>query len=257
MGPANRVFRMSLLAISLTAAPSARAAGPWVDRKITLPRHDWAFNFGLGVAHVPSWTGPGINFEVAGGVTREVQLGLRTGFRFDQRGRGEAPDVYGRPFDTETYGTGIDTIANPEFYVRALLIEGDVVELGLEGRVMSPFSVGLGLMAGMPLAFHFGRDARLDTGVYLPVLFYDPTQSLLSFPFHFWFQPTDRFWLGPMSGVRMRTSNGSGTSVPLGFGLGYSMSRGADFKAQFLFQDVSNGPADHYGLGAAFEVRIE
>jgi len=109
----------------------------------------------------------------------------------------------------------------------------------------------------MPLVFHLGRDARIDTGVYVPVLFYDPTQSLLSFPFHLWFQATDRFWLGPMSGVRMRTSNGTGTSVPLGFGLGYSMTRNADFKAQFLFQDVSNGAAERYGFGAAFEIRIE
>jgi hypothetical protein len=244
-------------ALTFATALTARAAGPWVDRSITLPRHDWAFDFGLGIAHVPGSIAPGFNLEGAVGVTRGLQLGLRTGLRFDPIARDAAADVYGRMFDTETYGTGLETVANPEFYVRGRLIDGDFVELGLEGRVMSPFSQGLGLMFGVPLAFHFGRVARLDTGVYVPVLFYDPTRSLVSFPFHLWLQLTDRFWLGPLAGVRVRTTQGSRTEVPLGFGLGYSVTRAFDFKAWFLFQDVANGPAERWGFGAGLEVRIE
>jgi len=253
--------------LAFTVTPSAQAARPWVDRSITLPRHDWAFDFGLGIAHVPGprgTLGPGFNFEFAVGVTRAVQLGLRTGVRFDPVARAGAADVYGRPFDTETYGTGVDTVANPEFYVRGSVIEGAVVELGLEGRVMSPFSQGLGLMFGVPLAFHFGRVARLDTGAYVPLLFYDRLEpfgtsprSLISFPFHLWFQLTDRFWLGPLAGVRVQTTNGSRTEVPIGFGLGYQATRAFDFKAWFLFQDVANGPAELWGFGAGIEVRIE
>src|SRR5947207_7548371 len=138
------------------AAPAARAAGPWVDRAITLPRHDWAFDFGLGVAHAPGvdlpnggrsggTLAPGFNLEAALGVTRRIQLGLRTGFRFGNDARATRADIYGRTFDTETYGTGTDVVANPEFYIRGGIIEGDVLELGLEGRVMRPFSHGLGL----------------------------------------------------------------------------------------------------------------
>jgi hypothetical protein len=248
----------------------AHAAGPWVDRAMTLPRHDWAFNFGLGLAHngrdnrlflpgpdVPGPLGPGFNIEGAFGVARAVQLGLRTGVRSGPRARSEEADIYGRPFDTETYGTGTEAIANPEFYVRGGLIEGDVVELGLEGRVMSPFSRGLGLMFGMPIALHIGRVARLDTGVYVPVLFYDPTESLVSFPFHLWFQLSPRFWLGPMVGIRVHTSNNNSRSeLPIGFGLGYSVTRSLDFKAQFLFPDA-NGPTDRWGVGAGIEVRVE
>jgi hypothetical protein len=189
-------------------------------------------------------------------VTHAVQLGLRTGIRSGPRARSENADIYGRPFDTETYGTGVETIANPEFYVRGGLIEGDVLELGLEGRVMSPFSQGLGLMFGIPLALHIGRVARLDTGVYLPFLFYDPTQSLISFPFHLWLQLSPRFWLGPMVGIRVHTSNNAPTEIPIGFGLGYSASRSLDFKAQFLFPDA-NGPTDRWGVGAGIEVRVE
>ncbi len=246
-----------MFTLVFAVARPARAAGPWVDRSITLPRHDWAFDFGLGIAHVPGTLGPGFNLEGAFGVTHAVQLGLRTGFRFNPAARAGDADIYGRPFDTETYGTGIDVVANPEFYVRGAVIQGDVVELGLEGRVMSPFSQGLGLMFGMPLVFHLGRVARLDTGVYVPVLFYDPTVSLVSFPLHLWLQLSNRFWLGPMSGVRATTTRGSRTEVPLGFGLGYEITRAIDFKAMFLFQDVANGPAEFWGFGGGLQVRIE
>src|SRR2546429_8695859 len=103
-------------ALVLLAAPLARAAGPWVDRSITLRRHVWAFDFGLGIAQVPRAVGPGFNLEGAFAVARHLQLGLRTGFRFSPEARVGEADVYGRPFDTETYGTGIETVANPEFY---------------------------------------------------------------------------------------------------------------------------------------------
>ena len=272
MRTSPRVVGSLMFALTLAAAPLARAAGPWVDRTITLPRHDWAFDFGLGIAHLPGNLGPGLNLEGAFGVTRAVQLGLRTGFRFNPTARLAAADAYGRPFDTETYGTGVDLVANPEFYVRGALIQGDVVELGLEGRVMSPFSQGLGLMFGMPLALHFGSAARLDTGVYVPIFFYDryyfgdpifrrrfddPTAPFISIPLHLWLQLTGRLWLGPMTGVRVSTAPGSRTEVPLGFGLGYSVTRTLDFKTQFLFQDVANGEAEVWGFGAGLQVRIE
>jgi hypothetical protein len=268
MRSASRILGGSLFWWLFAAGSPAYAAGPWVDRSMTLPRHDWAFNFGLGLAHngrdnllpgpdVPGPLGPGFNLEGAFGVTHAVTLGLRTGIRSGPRARSEQADVYGRPFDTETYGTGTDTIANPEFYVRGALIEGDVLELGLEGRVMSPFSQGLGLMFAMPLALHIGQVARLDTGVYVPFLFYDPTVSLVSFPFHLWLQLGHRFWLGPMLDVRAPTSDdGRRSQLQLGFGLGYSVTRTLDFKAQFIFPDV-NGPTDRWGAGAGIEVRVE
>src|ERR1044071_1190807 len=132
--PSSTVGSLAFV-LACTVAPPALAAGPWVDRSITLPRHDWAFDFGLGIAHVPGprgTLGPGFNFEFAVGVTRAVQLGLRTGVRFDPVARAGAADVYGRPFDTETYGTGVDTVANPEFYVRDRIDPG-AIRLGIEG----------------------------------------------------------------------------------------------------------------------------
>ena|SRR5579859_3562192 len=268
MKTAPKTFGFVAAILTLAAAPKAHAAAPWVDRAITLPHGHWAFDFGLGVAHVPGSLGPGFNLEGALGVTRRLQLGLRTGFRFGPEARSAAADVYGRTFDTETYGTGVEVVANPEFYIRGGIVEGDVVELGLEGRVMSPFSQGLGLMFGMPLVFHFGRSARLDTGVYVPVLFHDPTVALVSIPAHLWFQANNRLWLGPLSGVRVGATSQpdifvpppfrrSRTEVPLGFGLGYEVTRAFDFRTWFLFQDVANGTADRWGFGVGLEVRIE
>src|SRR5258708_15249473 len=139
--PRNFVGSIAFAAV-FAAAPVARAAGPWVDRAITLPRHDWAFDFGLGVAHAPGTLGPGFNLEAALGVTRRIQLGLRTGFRFGNEARATRADIYGRTFDTETDGTGTDVVATPEFYFRGGIIGGDVAELGLEGRGIRPFRQG-------------------------------------------------------------------------------------------------------------------
>src|SRR5271166_3729417 len=100
----------ALTAVGLTSS-GALAAPPWVERHLTLPAGTWAFDMGLGVAHVP---GPpdtaalGINLEAAVGLTDRIELGLRTGLRFgDEGGRGLEPDNYGRLFDRE-YVAGRD-----------------------------------------------------------------------------------------------------------------------------------------------------
>ena len=261
-----------VVAALVLSASRAEAAPPWLDRGIVLPRHDVAFNFGLGIAHPNNdrnTLGPGINLEGAGAITRGLELGFRTGLRFDGAGRAANADAYGRPFDTETYGEGSDTVSNPEARLRGALVQGDVFELALEGRVYTPFSDGFGLMFGVPMAFHLGRSVRLDMGVYVPVLFYDRPHAIVSFPLQVWFQVTDRLWLGPLVGVRFHSNDdapfeplpgwrgGGWVEVPLGFGLGYQIARAVDFKTWFLFQDVANGPAQRWGFGAGLELRIE
>ena len=259
MTSSRATLKFGVFSFLLLLAPSAQAAAPWVDRAITLPGRAWAFNFGLGLGHVPGGgLGPGLNLEGAVSIAHGVQIGLRTGLRFGDTARAADADYYGRPFDTETYGMGHDTVANPEFHIRARLIESQAVELGVEGRAYAPFSQGFGIMAGIPLAFHFGRAARLDTGVYVPILFYDPTRAYVSFPFHLWFQTTSRLWLGPMSGAIVDTDRGNRTAVPLGFGLGYAVTGSLDFKTQFLFRDVAHGSSSElWGFGAGLEVRID
>jgi hypothetical protein len=252
----------------------AHAAPEWIDRSLTLPRHDWAFDFGLGIAHVdppapvpvpgpgPDNTGVGMNLEMGVGLTRDIELGVRGGLRLDQEGKALQADQYGRLFDRQTFGTGADTFANPEVRVRGEVVRGEVAEVALEGRAYVPFEFGTrpGFMFGVPFAFHLGQVARLDLGVYLPFVFYDPVFYAVSIPFDAWFQVTRRVWLGPMTGVRFNrfTDNTSRTDVSLGFGLGVQITRALDFKTMFLFPRINDDRRTAlFGVGAGIQVRIE
>jgi hypothetical protein len=255
------------LALQLLARAS-QAAPPWVDRPLTLPSGDWAFDFGLGVGHVPAPvddTAAGVNAEMAVGLTSRVELGLRTGLRFgDDADRGNNADTYGRLFDRQSFGVGAEgaeVLANPELRVRGALVREPVVELALEGRVVLPFADDsvAGVMFGVPMAFHLGSRVRLDLGVYVPVVFFQQDAvAAVRVPFDVWIQATSRLWLGPMTGLvfdRVGDTNGS-TSLSLGFGLGYEITRFLDFKTMFLFPTINND-SRVFGAGAGLQVRIE
>jgi hypothetical protein len=257
-------FAAVLAAIAFAA--DGRAAPPWVDRHLTLPSGDWAFDFGLGVGHVPAdQTEAGVNAEMAVGLTNRVELGVRTGIRpgdFEQRAINA--DDYGRLFDRQTLpvpAEGAGVLANPEVRVRGALVREEVVELALEGRVVLPFADGTvaGLLFGVPLSFHLGRRVRLDTGAYVPIVFVrHDTWVALDAPLDVWIQATSRLWLGPMTGVAFeRVGNTGGTTdVSLGFGIGYQITHALDFKGMFLFPTINN-ESRYFGFGAGLQVRIE
>jgi len=271
-----------LLAASLGVAfwtdRTAFAAPPWVDRPLTLPGGDWAFDFGMGVEHVPDPVDNtvGVNAEMAVGLTNRVELGVRTGLRLgDFDSRVYDADFYGRLFDRQTLAVGAEgaeVLANPEVRIRGALVREEIVELALEGRVVLPFAndTDAGMLFGMPMAFHLGNRVRLDVGVYVPVIFFpNNAQAALSVPVDVWIQATRRLWLGPMTGVvfnGLANSNcgapgaprlpcGSG-SVSLGFGLGYQITRALDLKGMLLFPDINDDSRD-FGFGVGFQVRIE
>lgn len=252
----------------LGAARPAEAAPRYVDRSITLPRLVFAGDVGLGVGHeaVPrpatDITGAGMNLEAALGVTDSVELGLRTGIRFGDDGKAVGAPAYGRAFFTETYGTGADTVANPEFHVRWAAYSGRVVEVGLEGRVYTPIerNTDFGIMMGVPLAFHIASIMRLDTGVYIPVIFTSPATTVISVPAYLWFQVSNSVWLGPMFDFRhiSRPIPAPVDDILLGFGLGYQPASSVDLKWMVLAPRVNaTGNERHaYGGGFAVEFRI-
>lgn len=251
-------------AISLTAG-SAQAARVWVDRPITLPRHDWAFDVGLGIGHLNrpnnSPTGVGLNLEGAVGVTGRLELGLRTGVRFGQDGRATQADAYGRLFDRQTFGTNTDEVANPEFRIRGAVARGAVAEIALEGRAFLPIEdySRFGGMFGVPMAFHLGHSVRLDTGVYIPVVFYSEHLYAISVPLDVWIQVSSNLWLGPMTGFRTtHRAEFDRTDWSLGFGLGYEISRAVDLKTSVLMPGINhNEGARNIGAGIGIQVRIE
>jgi hypothetical protein len=253
-------------AVTASVAGRAHAAPEWVDRPMTLPAGDFAFDVGLGVGHIPGRpddTNAGFNLEGAVGITSRVELGVRTGVRFgDGYDRSIQPDFYGRLFDRQTFDLGDAVVSNPEIRVVGALVRESIVELGLEGRVVIPFAdnTGAGLLFGVPLAFHLGGIVRIDTGAYLPVIFPPRRDDEvgLNLPLDVWIQAASRFWLGPMTGLQFNaigTDHGS-TNVSLGIGLGYQITHAIDFKGSFLFPDL-NDDSRVFGFGVGLQFRIE
>jgi hypothetical protein len=252
----------SMLAAIFGSASRASAASPWIYRGLTLPRHDVAVDFGLGYGHEGrdpnDVDGLGLNLELRAGITHNFELGFRVGFRLDDGGQFTQADRYGRPFDTETYGTVVDRVSNPELRFRWSVARSYFAELGLELRAYLPIEDNsrFGLMFGLPIALRAGP-VRFDTGLYVPVVFYNPTETKVSVPLHIWIQATYNFWLGPLLGLRVENPGGH-TAYPLGFGLGWQLNRAVDLRTWFLFPDMNrDAAARSYGLGIALEVRFE
>jgi len=264
---ARRAVLGAALAAAVAVVPArAQAAPEWIYRGLTLPRGDVALDLGLGYGH-DRFPGPpdrsidgfGMNLEISGGITHELELGLRTGFRIDDGGQYTQADRYGRPFETETYGTGGDRMANPEIKLRWSVARGSVAQLGLEARAYLPIEANtrFGVMFGVPLALRLGT-VRIDTGLFVPIIFTEPrTTSFVSIPLHLWIQASSTFWLGPLMGIRIDNPGGH-TAYPFGFGLGTAMSRQIDLRAWFLFPDLNQDAAARtFGAGIALQIRFE
>jgi hypothetical protein len=252
---------MAVLLVSAWAG-AARADAPWLYRGVVLPRGEVAVDLGLGIGHQPDpnddgITGLGMNLALAAGIAPGLELGVRTGFRFDNAGQATQADGYGRPFDTETYGTGFDTVANPEVHLTWSVARGRAGELGLEIAAYLPIESGtsFGMMFGLPIILRAGV-LRIDTGVYVPVIFSNPTQTVFSVPLHFWIQATRTLWFGPLVGLRVVNNNG-GEQIPLGFGVGSALNPFADLRVWFLFPDINqNEGARSFGAGVGLEFRF-
>lgn len=252
------VLLVTAVAAAGIGAASEASAAPFVNRPLTLSRSDWAFDLGLGLAHddrrpADGVNGVGFNLELKVGLTSFVELGVRTGIRAGRNGRALGADAFGRMFDTETYNLAGDTFANPEIALRWALVHTNL-ELGLEGRVYLPTGGGdFGVMVGVPLALHLGGVARLDSGLYVPIIFSEPeTRTLVSIPVALWFQPNRDIYLGPLFGWRFYDP---GTTVHFGFGLGYSVSYDVDLKTWLLFPNIKSTARD-FGAGVGFQFRF-
>ncbi|HVV51859.1 MAG TPA: hypothetical protein VHO06_19480 [Polyangia bacterium] len=254
------------VAVILSAwAGAARADAPWVYRSIVLPRGEAAVDLGFGFGSEldpagsdDSVNGFGLNLALSVGVTHELEFGVRTGFRLDGGGQATQADQYGRTFDTETYGTNFDTVANPELHLRWAVARGSTAELGLEWRAYLPIENGssFGMMFGLPISLRAGS-LRLDTGLYVPIVFSNPTRTVVSFPLHLWIQASRTLWLGPLFGVRVVSGGGDCNEYPLGFGLGAALTRQVDLRTWVLFPDISqNEAARTFGVGVALQLRF-
>ncbi len=255
-GAAALIFAIS------TWSLAARAEAPWVWRGVVVPRGQVAVDVGAGLGHNPDpdgRTGFGLNLELKAGVGPGLELGIRTGIRADDASAVTMADAYARPFDTETYGTRGDRVANPELHLKWAVARGPAAELGLELAAYLPTENGsrFGLMFAVPLVLH-ANNIRVDSGVYVPIVFYDPEYRVISIPIQFWVQATRTFWLGPVFGLRFfHFGSESWNQFPFGFGIGNAVSPNVDLRAWFLFPDITaDQAARQFGAGLAFELRF-
>ena len=247
-------------ALAATAySADAAAAPPWVERHLTLPSGNFAFDVGLGVTnHSVDPVAAGMNLEMGVGLTSHIELGVRTGLRFGNGvERNAQADFYGRLYDLQTIDEGNGVLANPEVRLRGAVVRGEVGEVALEGRAILPFDPGtpVGLQFGVPIALHLGDRVRFDTGVYvdLEVGLHGGTDTAVSLPFDLWIQATPRFWIGPVTDVAF--DHGDATGL-IGMGLGYEITHAVDFKAMALFP-VPEHDVIFFGAGAGVQIRIE
>jgi hypothetical protein len=281
---ARRIVSATLIA-AVATTPALAVADPtpewrpvprrFIDRDIVLPEHVIALDVGLGMGHGPADDASpvnryGMNVEGAVGLTSSIEVGVRTALRFGDEGGGAQPDLYARPFDTETYNAGYDRIANPELRLRGAVAHGAVAALALEVRTNLPIGSdsAWGAMVGLPLRLRF-RSIGIDTGLFVPVLFFPRSTNavILSLPVQVWIQATPTVWFGPVIGLRHGyVSYGGGPSetfndYSLGLGVGVSLSPAIDLRAWFLipnlfgdaFQDYYER---RYGGGIAMELRF-
>ncbi len=258
------------LLASTAIARNAAAAPEWVDRPLVLPKLNLELDASLAVGHYDrgpnaSGTGPGLDFEAYIGIIHHLQLGFRQGVRLTDDAKVAGADNYGRMYDLQAFGTGGDTFANPEASVRYQFIDTDYFEMGVDGRLVLPFSEGtrFAFIAGVPLAVHLPHVLRLDTGGYIGFGFYDPTLVYFHIPASLWIQ-VSQFYLGPVTALnvynqRVNNVTNAQTEVMVGFGFGYQPASWIDLK--FLPIDWpainrANG-ASNFGFSAGVSFHID
>jgi len=237
---------IACIAASIASARSASAddapAPIWVDRPIILAPLRASFDVGVASARVPHPDGlraaGATSFEAAFGLPFLMELGVRTGHRWDEPASVAAVDRYARLFDHETANAGENAWSNPEIRLRLSAIDFGDVALGIEGRMTLPFAdpTHLTIAPGLPVRIRIAHRARIDTGLFMPFRFDPDTRYTLSVPAELWFQIQNVFF-GPMTGVRWHrivVGGADATSrldVAAGLGVGWTLGP-VDLKAQ-------------------------
>ncbi|HEY8092097.1 MAG TPA: hypothetical protein VIF09_29755 [Polyangiaceae bacterium] len=265
----------TLGAVALLSAGDAAADKPWIDRPLTLPPVHFAADVGLGFGQyttlsvnpsnpsaAPSQStslGWGSNLEAAIGLPFLGEFGARVGYRFDQVGANAQADHFGRLFDPILNDPGFDNMTNPELHLRGTLIPLEIFELGLETRAILPTANGssFGLSPGVPMRIHIPYLARIDTGLFFPIVFNANTSYTIDIPAQLFFQVSDAFF-GPFTGVRYNHAGGgtdSTTDIPIGLGGGYTLGGMVDLKVQVRTERVNDANWAR-GIGGGFGVGL-
>ncbi len=254
---AGKVQKSLVIAVALIllGSTSAQAASSPNSPSINLPNEVAELGLGIGFGHRSpiEYNGIGLNLELGYGLSSTLELRLRTGIRFGRAGIAAQADRYARPFETETYRTGSDTLANPEVGLRFNLTRASKAEIGVDARVQLPLDGPLGVLVGLPIALRLTPRLQIDTGVFIPIELGDETRTHVSLPLHLWVKLAGGTFVGPVTGVVF--GDEGGRSIPFGVGGGTALAYDADVHFWLLFDDVSHGNAsDRFGGGAGLYV---
>jgi hypothetical protein len=288
----SRAFRgapflasLAFAAAWLLGSPDGAAAETFVERPLSLPPLHVSADIGLGFGQFEAFAplpdnplivrslgnkvGWGTHLEAAVGVPVLGELGASVGIRFGDLGANAQGDHFGRLFDPIVNEPGFDVASNPEVYLRHTLVQAPPAELGLELRMTFPTAstcapagaaetaCDVGLTPAVPLRLHIPSILRVDTGLYLPVVW--SGAFAIQLPLQVFFQVGDAFF-GPLSGIRYdKDGEGPNPRITAGIGGGYTIGerKMIDIKAQVYTEQVNDvNWGKHIGGGIGVGLRL-
>jgi hypothetical protein len=263
---ARRASAAALAVVVLCAGRRAAAEGAWSDDEAVLAARRVRINAGYAFAGVRYAktsdqtvysSGEGLDLEEAIGIGHGLEVGARFGARPDP-GRGTRADEVARGPDTETFGTGIDTWANPELRLRWRAIRWTWGEAGVEDRVVLPIRPSpdvtevLGVWARLHLAHRLRVEAALNAAYEVQWLAGGRVLApALGAPVQLWANVTRRLFVGLLGTVHhaARTPyTDSTTRVELGAGAGHRFPV-CDLLLTLATLDVTAGFIQRLGAG--------
>jgi hypothetical protein len=266
---ARRAPAAALAVVILCAGRSAAAEGPWSDDDAVLAARRVRVSAGWGVAFfrfaVSSdqtlwFYGTGLDLEEAAGIGHGMEIGARFGARLDPYARGLRADEVARGPDTETFGTGIDTWANPELRLRWRAIRWRWGEAGVEDRVVLPIrpSPSLTEVLGGWVRIHVAHRLRLEAALngVIEVQWLAGGRVVapaVGAPVQLWANLTRGLFVGLLATVHHagRTPYADSTTrVELGAGVGHRFPV-CDAIVTGTTLDVTSGFTDRLGVGLA------
>lgn len=214
----------------VSAASSAQAQQtqlplPFARRPLTLTARTLRADADFSVSQV--------SVSFLGATASSTVVGLRLGAGF------------GITDDLEVGATLIPLTLSPEFNYNApsiygayRFVRGDI-DVGARLDLVFPVNGDFGLRAGVPVLFHLGEGARLDTGAFIELSFGDTLGKALSIPVAFTANLNPNLFLGARTGLLLPNFDSLG--MPLGVYAGYTIANGAgasplaDITASFDF----------------------
>jgi hypothetical protein len=268
----------ALVVLSMAGSRAAQAQQRWVEDEAVLAPGSVRLSAGGGLLLVTypgaekeriTIYGGGWNLEAAAGVGRSVELGARLGLR-DAEGRAVHADEAARVMDSETFGTGLGTVANPEVRSRWRVLRRGFVEAGIEDRVVFPVPSypDVSEMLGAWASLHGGRVLRADLALNGVLVWRSfaagrALQPGLGLPVRASVNITSGLFAsiaGTTHYLASTSYTAAHVTVAAGAGLGYRY-HACDLSAAYQWfdvfsDDVVNGATARTGLGLALTCRV-